>query len=895
MLIPCDLQSVFWGKLKLNSSGEGQKRELVAYLPLSDHCLDVSVVFLKLAHLPAIRRSLNVAAGQTLCNIQLQRLAVFALLHDFGKANLGFQDKPFSGNQVGHLYETAPLLLVEELVQKLIEVWDLPNLSAWFDQSHTLSSYLLATLSHHGKPVRLNELEQHLQREGGVLSRYWHVDGERDPFIALTKLINTAGVAYPDAFAKDAELLPSNSELQHRFLGLLMLADWLGSNELFFPIDNGVSERYQLAITRAEQSLHVIGLNASDCQQQLIESKWCFESLFEFSPYPLQHCLDQLDVRDSSHRLLIAEAETGSGKTEAAIVRFLRLFEEQEVDGLYFALPTKVAARELYERVNFYINNAFPDPRNRPVVLLAVPRYCKVDGQNIDALPIRLGRCFDEKSQSAYEGRNWAAEHPKRFLAATIAVGTIDQALLSAIQTNHAHMRSICLDRQLLVVDEVHSSDRYMRTLLTLLLSHHLQRSHALLLSATLGSEALCEFIRLQNETVQTPKLEEAKVRAYPALTNGYSEALLNEVPSVSSKPVFVEQHPCMFELGTIISEIEQALKQGARVLVIMNTVDRALTIQRQVERVVRLEKDVLFSCNGVIAPHHGRYCPDDRRYLDAEVTRLLGKKSGPGPRLLVGTQTLEQSLDIDADLLITDLCPMDVLLQRIGRLHRHAKRKDKGWRPLRFERARCVLLTPSEDNLHSMLFESGEVNGFAMKAGLGSVYADMRILQRTWDTLTDKPKIEIPKDNRYLVEMATHPESLAKLIGSEWQKHGVGIVGGDTAQQARAGLRSLISCYGLPFGDFHFDDLNENVRTRLGMNTLQLPLPEVMQSPFAVDVNEVVIPGHMAPKDALGHSNDLNIQNVEPLAEGGFSFQSENKSYCYTRFGLEVRDESAH
>ncbi|RLJ18680.1 CRISPR-associated helicase Cas3' [bacterium endosymbiont of Escarpia laminata] len=329
--------------------------------------------------------------------------------------------------------------------------------------------------------------------------------------------------------------------------------------------------------------------------------------------------------------------------------------------------------------------------------------------------------------------------------------GTIDQALLSALQTPHAHLRSVCLDRQLLVVDEVHASDPYMRHLLTELLRHHLASSHALLLSATLGAVAQDAFLGAAGAKQSGSKLDDALKMPYPALTNGAGEHLPLVVASTRTKSVTVESVPHLSDPGALLPTIQRALAQGARILVVLNTVGRTLALQRAVEDTV--PADTLFHCRDIITPHHGRYSPADREVLDAAVSTRMGKGSNSGPLLLIGTQTLEQSLDIDADLLITDLCPMDVLLQRIGRLHRHDRE-----RPASMKEARCLLLTPENGSLKDWLQSDGEATGNAKRIGLGSVYADLRTLQLTWDYLRQNPPIEIPRGNRLLVESKVDP-----------------------------------------------------------------------------------------------------------------------------------------
>jgi CRISPR-associated endonuclease/helicase Cas3 len=165
------------------------------------------------------------------------------------------------------------------------------------------------------------------------------------------------------------------------------------------------------------------------------------------------------------------------------------------VDSLYFALPTRVAASQLYKRVQDTLDRLWPE--NPPLALRALPGYVAADGQEARALPDFKVLWADNPDDQAAPQR-WAGENAKRFLAAPVAVGTIDQALLGALQVAHAHLRHATLARSLLVVDEVHASDAYMTVLLEQLLKAHLNcGGHAVLLSATLGSSARSRYLRL--------------------------------------------------------------------------------------------------------------------------------------------------------------------------------------------------------------------------------------------------------------------------------------------------------------------------------------------------------------------------------------------------------------
>jgi CRISPR-associated endonuclease/helicase Cas3 len=875
--------SVFWGKADLDRE-TGKPLQL---LPLTVHCVDVAWVFRKLAAIPSIRKRLQSACDPAnsviLDDIQLDRLAIMALLHDVGKANLGFQNKIFSTEapRAGHIRELAPLFVDAGLQAKIAESLQIENLCHWFDPPDALVFFLLAAWSHHGTPQKFDPADQTGRHYYLAKTKWWQIEGARDPFLAVAELMTTAKDAFPSAFSIGGDPIQSWPRLQHRFAGLLMLADWIGSHRTFFPLDRTCEDALKDSAGRAEAALKKIGLNPLSWQDFLSSHIGSFDELFGFSPRPLQSELQDAPVDATNARLIIAEAETGSGKTEAALLWFLRLFSAHQVDALYFALPTRVAARELYSRIHRYIDRIFPATDIRPSVLLAVPGYARVDDILVDGmLPEDTTRWHDDDRQ-IWQERAWAAENPKRFLAAPIAVGTIDQALLSALQVRHAHLRSVCLDRSLLVVDEVHASDPYMRRLLHDLLDHHLSMGgFALLLSATLGSRARAAFTGRPE-----PSFLEACDTPYPALTDksGIPRAPAAKASPWQQKDVIVQLLSCMEQPMQVLPEVSSAISCGARILIVLNIVDRAIALHRASESYPDIES-ALLRCHGVRAPHHGRFAAADREVLDRAVTESLGKDSREGSCLLIGTQTLEQSLDIDADLLITDLCPMDVLLQRIGRLHRHDRKRPKG-----FEKPRCVVLCPRQESLDSWLTQQGDACGTAKKLGLGSVYPDMRVLQLTFQLLAEHSRLHLPRQNRLLVEGATHAERLACLQGECWMKHGQRVEGTQVAQEVRAEYAAISDLYEKSFGDFQFHEIGSEAKTRLGLNTLRVPLDRTVRSPFGQSLTEVTIPGHMAPENPPESPARVLDTNLS-----GITIEYGNRHYFYSRHGLEKLDEPA-
>lgn len=853
----------FWGKLEFSPSGD-----LNAWLSLRDHCIDVAMVFRSILDLPIVRRRLSLPMP-LLTETQCDRLAVLAFLHDLGKCNAGFQARrdPAAQNTAGHVIETSALFCDENLRTEAARALGLDGLASWFDSPDGCYRMLLAALFHHGRPVYTHDIcdSNHIDR----LKLHWKQRNGLDPFVGLTELSSTAREAFPAAYEEIAPPISVTTELEHRFAGLVMLADWLGSHrDAFFPFEHE-GNRIEWSRYQARKALTAIGLDVSAARDRIEKRQPTFRDTFDIlgELRPLQSALASAELP----RLLIAESDTGSGKTEAALMHFLALFGAGMVDGLYFALPTRVAARELYGRVNAAMKRVFGE--DCPPVLLAVPGYAQIDGERPDSILPSDAHLFHDEAQKRRD-RTWAAERPKRFLAAPIAVGTIDQALFSVIQVPHAHLRAACLDRSLLVIDEVHSSDIYMRYLARRLLRRHGKAGgHALLLSATLGAAARAEYLHPETSRPEAEPFAVAASLPYPALSVPEQPMSHLPDPATRSKTVQLEPLPVLHAIETLLPRLREALHCGQRILVILNTVGRAVALARLADADPQLAR-AMFSVNDVRSPHHGRFARADRELMDRAVSETLGRNSPDGAILLIGTQTLEQSLDIDADWLITDLCPMDVLLQRIGRLHRH----DRGSR----SSPTCTVLLPEEADFSTFLNAKGEVRR-ANLAGFGTVYEDLRILQLTRDLVAEGSVIEIPRDNRSLVESATHPERLASLTGDAWERHARHIEGIGGAQQSAAHAAAMPSKH---FGDFVFpNSVEEHLATRLGLNDRSISLGGCYRTPFSQVIAEINIPGFLAPKTEIEQAHMVSLEGDTVLIQADPAGQYV---YRYSRFGLE-------
>lgn len=847
-----------WGKVSVGSSHH-----------LANHCADVAACFEAIAKQPVIRERLEKSAGRPLNEIDFSRLAAIAFLHDCGKLHPGFQAKGtidgISWPRLalhGHVQEGAAIF---SGVQNgaLGQALNLAELRSW----GVSQGLLWAAIAHHGRPFSIEEKASHGWEN---ISQVNYM-----PLAAARQLGRLMRAWFPLAFGVGGAPLPDRPDFQHLFCGLVSLADWLGSTQSLFPFVPECDPSYmEHARWQAARAVAGIGLDVQRWRS-VIEGKVRFELLSGGNtPRPAQEVTGAWSLDDP---LVILEAETGSGKTEAALWRFAQLFEAGKVDSLYFALPTRAAARQIHQRVNDILKRLMGN--DAPEAVQAVPGYLRsgeISGKRLPAFEV----LWDDDPDEAKRIARWAAESGRRYLAAAVAVGTVDQAMLAALQVKHAHLRAAALCRSLLVIDEIHSSDPYMTNIQTHLLKMHLERGgHAMLMSATLGAEARVAWLGTDRRNRHLPPLQDAIAAPYPAVwgrSDGMRDARQAGQPGKEVAITLMDGWAAEIAASRAI----EAARQGAKVLVIRNTVRAA---QDTFEAVRAMgDEALLMQVAGGPALHHSRFAAEDRTLLDTHVERLLSPDSKvrePGGNIVVGSQTLEQSLDIDADLLITDLCPVDVLLQRIGRLHRHTLA-----RPAGFEVPQCMVLSP-QDGL-SRLAKPAFENGLGQFRDGGGVYRNLHACELTRRLVLDHPSWKIPEMNRLLVESATHPERIEALnveLGPLWQTYWNGVYGKDVADaQSAKHLRLPVECDFMSL--MPFADVEEKVRTRLGAEGARIQFAEPVTSPFGEQVNGINLPSHW--------QGVISEEPVEAVTgSGSITFRINDAAFRYGRTGLMRED----
>jgi CRISPR-associated endonuclease/helicase Cas3 len=456
-----------------------------------------------------------------------------------------------------------------------------------------------------------------------------------------------------------------------------VLADWLGSDSEIFPYREEpfpIKDYWkQVAQPRAETAVRAAGLRAS-AVRRWNEGDNAFSELLgkEKIPTPLQEYAATVEI-GAGPQLFLLEDVTGSGKTEAALLLAHRLMAAGCAQGVYFALPTMATANQMYERVGRVYRRLY-EPQTEPSLILSHGARQMVESFRQSVLksgeqPQDMSYANDDLSASA-QCSAWLADNRKKALLADVGVGTIDQALLGVLPVRHQSLRLLGLSGKVLVVDEVHSYDAYMSTLLEGLLEvQALQGSSVIMLSATLSAGLRAKFVAAFQKgcggtsNVLIPEMRyplATQVRGRIDVRTHACKTRPQLVRRVQVEPLHSEQN--VFEL--IVRETEA----GRSICWIRNTVEDARRAYDALQPSLPAERLQLF---------HSRYAMGDRLAIEAEVLRRFGLHSTEAVRrgqVLIATQVVEQSLDLDFDVMVSDLAPVDLMIQRAGRLQRHAR-----------------------------------------------------------------------------------------------------------------------------------------------------------------------------------------------------------------------------
>jgi len=714
----------FWGKAGGARQGEP------AWHPLAYHSLDVAAVADAL--LKSNPRKLAVMAdllGTDAANAH-RFIVCLVALHDVGKFTTHFQAKCEEAWNEGvrhFLGDWHPLHgnrhdLDGYIMREVLAVWDLlqPATQDW-SEVH-FNRLWAAVTGHHGRPANDDSCPTSIVP--GVNAACRNAAG--DFCRAVRNLFDPL------------EAIPRPSErnlavLSWLLCGLTVVADWVGSNREsgWFPYRAPTLDLpgyWKEAQSKALMAVAEAGLSPSPVPPETSVSRLFPHLAGRLSP--LQHQVLEMKLPDGP-MLAVIEDVTGSGKTEAALILAARLLAERRAGGLYFALPTMATANAMYDRLQHAYRRIFAEGA-RPSLVLSHGRRMLNEAFSASVLaPDPTPEGYEDGGSAACAA--WIADDRRRAFLGEIGVGTIDQALLGALPSRHQALRLWGLSERVLIVDEAHAYDTYMNRELEVLLTFQAALGgSAIVLSATLPDTQRHKLMKAFTRGLGCA-CDDAADSHYPLLTTVSKSGCTTE--PVGTRGDRIRNLPVR-RIGTLdeaLDEITGVANRGGAVAWIRNAVDDAIEAAESLRS--RGLRPVLL---------HARFAMGDRLDIEDRVRTTLGREDRDGARkgyVLVGTQILEQSLDYDVDAMITDLAPIDLMIQRAGRLWRH----ERNHRPL--AAPELVVMSPDPGNVE-------DENWYRLlSARAAAVYSHHGIVWRSAKTLFDTGAIRTPQDVRRLIE----------------------------------------------------------------------------------------------------------------------------------------------
>lgn len=644
--------------------------------------------------------------------------AFWAGLHDLGKACPGFQrkndiakqrlqDEGFSfkivyGRQT-FKHGTATALLVPDW---LIEQQQLAR--RWAKQ-------LAGVLGgHHGTwPVPL-ELQAMEMRQDELGTGLWAETREA----LLTTYKNLFTTTPLDTFPNDVESLNGMLTV---LSGLVSIADWMGSMMTYFPYQSvpfDLNEYYTKALAQAELAL--AALNWLDWEPPTAPIN--FIDLFALpSPRPMQAQVIEMAEHLMGPALVIIEAPTGTGKTEAALYLADHWARTQQQRGLYVAMPTMATSNQMYSRVLDMVTRRYPKQQDQVLLIHSQSRW-----MHNQPTPELTSINSEEGLHEQVHAMQWFLPS-KRSLLAPLAVGTVDQSLLSVMQTRHFFVRLLGLSHKTVIFDEVHAYDTYMSTLFERLLTWlRAIGTSVVILTATLPAETRQRLLQAYaGSNVSLPEIR------YPLISWAQpGKAGWQPVIHTGSSRNITLTHLERDE-AHLVDQLRTLLVDGGCAAVICNTVGRA-------QHIYSMLRDAGPVSDGNLILFHARFPFGQRQEVERQVLSLFGK-NGPRPAraIVVATQVIEQSLDLDFDVMFSDMAPVDLLIQRAGRLHRH----QRAGRPASLTTPTLHMICPPEEN------------GLPRFDRADTYLYDKYILLRTWLALASRESFLVPDDTESLIE----------------------------------------------------------------------------------------------------------------------------------------------
>ena len=577
--------------------------------------------------------------------------------------------------------------------------------------------------------------------------------------------------------------------------GLTSRADWLASNTQWFPFQAApvdLEDYWQTAQKRAQVAAAESGLAGASPAKSLNAT-----SLTDGYPLrPMQAAAKCIQL-PAGPVLALLEDATGSGKTEAALILAHRMMQAGKGKGIYFALPTTATADSMFSRMKGQIDQLFRDKPYKPSLTLAHGRAWLND----EFRQVRGARDSHSPDASCAE---WLATDKRRSLFAEIGVGTVDQALLGVLPTRFQAMRLAALSERIVIVDEAAFGPYMAKEAEALLEAHATFGGSAIVMTATLPLDLRRKYA---NSFAKGAGSESALLNdeSWPVLSlvsrAGATQRAVDPV-AATCRTVKVRR------LGSkedALSLLAEAAADGAACIWVRNAVDEAIASAKELQE-RGIETDLL----------HARFTLHDRVQREADMLRFLGKnREGRPGRVLVSTQVIESSLDLDADVMVTDLAPIDNLVQRAGRLWRHMDKRPVGTRPV--PEPVLHVVSPDPDQVDS--------NWLEPVIGKGAWVYPLDHQWRTADILFREGLISTPDRLRALMEAVHGVDAQLKPVPDAIEEAENQAQGERHALRSSAGMKVIALGSGFSSVINGLCDDDPSVGTRLGEPQVPLKL----------------------------------------------------------------------
>lgn len=700
------------------------------WLPLWMHLSDTAGVMQKL-----IRRWLPESAiiASGIPYDEFERIAVFlAAIHDIGKATSYFQsiitvknpdireqivsngyiikDQYIHRGKTHHAYAGQWILMSDKIDIGIPE-----------DMAMVIGA-------HHGKPyMPQNSMQEDLIKLFpvnfyGSESEIERIEWEESWKNIVRDAKFIAGLSETDAFPK------LSCQAQIILSGLLIIADWISSNTYCFPLIDvnkyGDQDDYPNRVNRGWKTINLPELweSYTNC---MTDKMFC--GRFGFQPNVIQKTVFEAVNNCKKPGIFILEAQMGIGKTEAALSAAEVLANRGHLGGIFFGLPTQVTSNAMFPRLIEWAENVSDDTVNS----IELAHGAAIFSDQYKELMNEYSNQINEDGDSGVEIHPWFGGNRKQLLA-DFVIGTVDQFLMAALKQKFFMLRHIGLAGKVVIIDECHAYDAYMNQYLSRAISWMAAYGvKVILLSATLPvdrrKELIDSYVRSYSRNYLGIKKRDKTKDAenwdnqisYPLLTWTDGETICQKTIGYKSENTIINIDRCS-SVESLADILDKCLKEGGCACVVLNTVKKAQDVYRYLKTKL---------IDATVMLYHAQYLMPDRLKKEAELLEHMGKTSTPIERdrfVLVGTQVLEQSLDYDADIMFTQLCPIDLLFQRIGRLHRHNRK-----RPDKVKSAKCYILEDGDRTYDD---------------GTAAIYGGF-LLTRTEQVLSDKIKLpdEIP------------------------------------------------------------------------------------------------------------------------------------------------------